>query len=74
MLAKLSIIMAYFCPLHIFLYMITEFIMNVGGKNMSPKSINKLVSTHFLYLNNLKREAELICLTNGDILLFYDHR
>lgn len=70
MLAKLSIIMAYFCPLHIFLYMITEFIMNVGSKNMSPKSINKLVSTHFLYLNNLKREAELICLTNGDILFF----
>lgn len=70
MLAKLSIIKACFCPLHIFLYMITEFIMNVGGKNMSPKSINKLVSTHFLYLNNLKREAELICLTNGDILFF----
>lgn len=71
MLAKLSIIMAYFCPLHIFLYMITEFIMNVGGKYMSPKSINKLVSTHFLYLsNNLKREAELICLSNGHILLF----
>lgn len=70
MLAKLSISMAYFCPLHIFLYMITEFIMNVGSKNMSPKSINKLVSTHFLYLNNLKREAELICPTNGDNLLF----
>lgn len=64
-----------FLPLTYFLvYDVTEFIMNVGGKNMSPKSINKLVSTHFLYLNNLKREAELICLTNGDISLFYDHR
>lgn len=65
--------MVYFCFLYIFLYMIIEFIMNVGGKNMLLKLINKLVFIYFFYLNNFKREVELICLLNGDILLFYDY-
>lgn len=65
--------MVYFCLLYIFLYMIIEFIMNVGGKNMLLKLINKLVFIYFFYLNNFKREVELICLMNGDILLFYDY-
>lgn len=73
MFVKLLIIMVYFCFLYIFLYMIIEFIVNVGGKNMLLKLINKLVFIYFFYLNNFKREVELICLMNGDILFFYDY-
>lgn len=73
MFVKLLIIMVYFCFLYIFLYMIIEFIMNVGGKNMLLKLINKLVFIYFFYLNNFKREVELICLMNGDNLFFYDY-
>lgn len=40
---------------------------------MLLKLINKLVFIYFFYLNNFKREVELICLMNGDILLFYDY-
>lgn len=59
--------------IYFFVYDVIEFIMNVGGKNMLLKLINKLVFIYFFYLNNFKREVELICLMNGDILFFYDY-